>query len=404
LAAEATTTASAAAPSRAAVTIALCALAALAEGFDIQSMGVAAPAMAPAMRLARDQLGPAFSASTLGLTIGAIAVGWLADRIGRKAALIGSLLVFGVFSLATPFAPSAAMLLAIRFAAGLGLGGGMPNLMALASEAVAERWRATFVAVATAAFPLGGAVASAIAATAPWQAIFDVGGGWPLVLAAVMLPALPESDRFQAARRAHAAEPSGLFPTFFGAGRARSSVLIWTAAFASLLVLFVMLNWLPLLMTAKGVGHTAASLISLGFNAAGAGGGLTMAALLVRPRRGRLLAAWFAACGASVLLLAIAPPQLAAIGAAAAVAGFFISSMTMALYALGPDVYPVEMRATGLGGIVGVGRLGAVAGPLLAGALLARGANSEGVLLALLPFAAMGAVAALALVPRRPRA
>src|SRR6516164_2263505 len=149
------------------VTVALCCLAAIVEGYDIQSMGVAAPGLAPALHLTRDQLGPAFSASTVGLFIGAIAIGRLADRIGRKWALVGSLATFGLFSLATPYANGLASLLAIRFAAGLGLGGAMPNLIALASEAVSAARQASLVAIAAASMPLGGSIASGVAASLP---------------------------------------------------------------------------------------------------------------------------------------------------------------------------------------------------------------------------------------------
>ena len=187
--------------SRVWITVTLCCLAATAEGFDIQSMGVAAPGMAPALHLTRDQLGPAFSASTVGLLIGAILIGALADRVGRKWALIGSLAVFGAFSLWTPYAPDLPSLLVVRALAGLGLGGAMPNFVALAGECVSEARRAQFAAISGAAMPLGGAAASGLAALLPWRAIFQVGGAWPLALAAVMALALPESARFLAARR-----------------------------------------------------------------------------------------------------------------------------------------------------------------------------------------------------------
>jgi AAHS family 3-hydroxyphenylpropionic acid transporter len=399
--------AAASSAARAWLTVSLCCLAAMAEGYDIQSMGVAAPGMAPALHLTRDQLGPAFSASTVGLLIGAIVIGALADRIGRKWALIGSLAVFGAFTLATPLSTSLPMLLAIRTLAGLGLGGAMPNFIALASESVAERRRATFVAIAGAAMPFGGAIASAVAAASDWRMIFDVGGAAPLALAALMTMALPESQRFLDARRSRGAAGAGapgVLTSLFGERRALPSVLLWIGCFAALLTLFLLLNWLPILMAAKGVSKSDASIVSLAFNLAGAGGALSVAALFRGHRRTLYVAVWFVGMTVGTLLLAMTPAQLALASAAGCVAGFFISSAPTMLYAIAPDFYPVEMRGTGLGATIGVGRGGGVAGPLVAGALLAAGRDANGVLMVLPLVVLVGAVAALWVATLRPRA
>ena len=386
---------------RAVLTVALCCLAALAEGYDIQSMGVAAPGMAPALHIARDQLGPAFSASTVGLLVGAIVIGALADRIGRKWALIGALAVFGAFSLATPYAPDLTSLLVIRALAGLGLGGAMPNFVALSGECVSEARRAQFMAISAAAMPLGGALASAVAAAAPWRVIFQVGGVWPLGLAVVMALALPESTKFLAARAAVGAKTGPLL-ALFGGGRAISSLLLWIAAFCALLILFLMLNWLPLLLAAKGVAKPAAAIVQLAFNLGGAVGALAIAGLFYGPRRAPALAVWFAGTAVGIALLAVSPPTLLLSALAGLAAGGFISSTPTALYALSADFYAVEMRATGLGGVIGVGRIGAVLGPLLAGALLVHGKDPAGVLMALPPFVAVGALATFLALARRP--
>lgn len=392
-------------PRRAWLTVALCCLAAIAEGFDIQSMGVAAPGMAPALHLTRDQLGPAFSASTVGLLVGAVMIGALADRVGRKWALIGSLGVFGALTLATPFARDVNTLLAIRLAAGLGLGGAMPNFLALSAEAVSEARRAQFVAISAAAMPLGGAVASAVAAALPWRAIFVVGGAWPLALVAAMAAALPESARFLSARAQTArtrAARIGPVEALFGGGRGVATLLLWTAAFCVLLCLYLLLNWLPLLLAAKGVTKPGASLVQLTFNIGAVVGTLALALLFRRQRRAGALAGWFVGMAAGAVLLALTPPALATVGLAGFVAGWFISSAPTSLYALAPDFYDVEIRGAGMGAMIGIGRLGAIIGPLFAGALLARGFGTDGVLLALLPFVAAGALATFLVLPRRP--
>ena len=385
------------------VTVALCCLAAIVEGYDIQSMGVAAPGLAPALHLTRDQLGPAFSASTVGLFIGAIAIGRLADRIGRKWALVGSLATFGLFSLATPAANGLTGLLAVRFAAGLGLGGAMPNLIALASEAVSQARQASLVAIAAASMPLGGSIASGVAASLPWREIFVLGGVAPLALAAVMAAALPESARFLADRNAPGGAREGLAATYFGSGRAVASLMLWTAAFCTLLVLYLLLNWLPLLMAEKGAPKTEAALVSLLFNLAGCAGTLSIAVLFAGPRRALAFVVWYAGMAITTMGLALTPSTFALAGGAGLAAGFFIPSAPTAIYALAPDVYAVRMRATGLGGVIGLGRIGAILGPLLAGALLVGGRNATGVLLALLPFIGFAALATFVALSRRSR-
>jgi AAHS family 3-hydroxyphenylpropionic acid transporter len=379
-------------------TVGLCFLAALAEGFDVQSMGVAAPRLGPALGLTRDQLGPVFSASVVGLLIGAVLVGRLADRLGRKWSLILSLAVLSAFSFATVWAWDLDSLLVIRLLAGLGLGGAMPNLVTLSAEAVDPRDRERTVAWATAGMPFGGAVAAAVAAGLGWKEIFLVGGAAPLALAALMAVALPESARFQAARASTPARPAGYLAILFGGGRAMATLLMWTASFAALLTLYLMLNWLPTLMGAKGVSKPNASLVSMLFNIGGGSGVLALAGLLHRGRRGVVMGAWFAATAVSLGVLAIVGPDLAAAGAAGFAAGVFVSSSPLMLYALAPGYYAVVMRGSGVGAMVAVGRIGAILGPLLAAALLSGGAGPDAVLLALIPLVVLAAIATLLLL------
>ena len=388
---------------RARATLALCFMAALAEGYDIQSMGVAAPHMAPVLGLARDQLGPVFSASTVGLLVGAVLIGRLADRVGRKWTLIGSLAMFGVFSAATAGAHGLNGLLAIRALAGLGLGGAMPNLIALAAESVPQRRRALMVTLAASGFPFGSAVAAAVAAGLDWRVIFYVGGLAPLALALLMTAAMAESPAFLQARASPPAtqpERIDFVSVLFGPSRAVTTLLLWTAAFCALLTLYLLLNWLPTLLGLKGVSQRNASLVSLVFNLGGGLGVLVLATLLDRGRRAWVLTAWYLALAVSLIALARASAGFASAGTAGFFAGVFVSSTPIALYGLAPGYYPVVMRGAGVGATVAIGRLGAIAGPLIAAALLAAGAGASGVLIALLPLATLAGVASLALLGR----
>ena len=368
-------------------------------------MGVAAPGIAPALNITRDQLGPVFSASLLGLLIGAVLFGRLADRVGRKWVLIGSMAVFGVFSAATAFAWDLNSLLWIRVLAGIGLGGALPNLLALTAEAVTLTLRIRLVALAASAMPIGGALASGVAASMSWRDIFWVGGAAPLILAPVMAFLLPESLNFLAARDKHVstkAAPINLARTLFGPERAVTTLLLWSASFAVVLTLYLLLNWLPTLMGAKGVGKAEASVISVLFNLGGAVGVAALGDLLSRKRKVLIVSVWFSALVLSLVALAFASADLAQAGSAGFAAGVFIVSGSIILYSLAPAFYPVIERGAGVGSSVAAGRLGAIAGPLLAAALLSAGAGTTGVLLALAPIEVVAAFAMLALLRRTP--
>ncbi len=386
-------------------TLILCFLAALAEGFDIQSMGVAAPRLAPALHLTREQLGPVFSASLIGLLVGALVVGRLADRFGRKWTLVLSLAAFGVFSAATAWSGDLTQLLAIRVLAGLGLGGAFPTLVALASEAlasdgVAPARRTRVVTMLTAGMPFGGAAAGGVAATLGWRDIFIVGGAAPLAIAAAMVPLLPESRAFVAARWETAVRP-GVVWTLFGEGRAFTTLVLWAASFCALLGQYMLLNWLPTLMSARGVSRPDASVVALLYNLGGGVGVLVLAALLERRRGDRTVVVWYAAMALAVLGLASARGDLASAGAAGFCAGVFVTSATLFFYGLAPLFYPTMARGTGVGAFVAVGRLGAFAGPLSAAALLGAGVGARGVMIALLPLIAVGGAASFTVL-RRP--
>lgn len=385
------------------LTLALCFVAVLCEGLDIQSVGLAAPRMGPALHLARDQLGPLFSASLVGLLIGAVMFGRLADRHGRKQTLILCLAIFGVFSIASALVGSFEALLAVRLATGLGLGGALPNLLALSAETVSPERRARLVTRLTCGLPLGGAIAAIISANLAWRDIFYVGGLIPLVLAMLMAITLPESSEFLAARdrpSSAPARPAGFVWILFGGGRATSTLLLWTASFASLLSLYVLLNWLPTLLGDRGLAKPAASLVSLLFNLGAALGVLILAGLL--ERRGRLwtLGLWYLGLACALVTLALIGPGFLVSGAAGFAAGFFVSSAPLPLYGLAPGYYGVLIRGAGVGVSVAVGRLGAIVGPVVAASLLAHGAGPAGVLLALLPIAAVAGAATMALVGR----
>src|ERR1700716_1550516 len=185
-----------------------CAAVVFLDGFDTQAIGYVAPALAKEWGLTKGALGPVFSAGLFGLMIGALVFGPLADRVGRKKIVIFSTLAFGVGALVTAFVQDVNTLLAIRFLTGLGLGGAMPNAIAMTSEFSPHRRRATMVMIMFCGFSAGAALGGLLAAVLipqfGWRAVFVVGGAAPLLLLPILALRLPESVRFLALTgRAH---------------------------------------------------------------------------------------------------------------------------------------------------------------------------------------------------------
>ena len=179
-----------------------CAAVLFLDGFDTQAIGYVAPALAREWGLSKAALGPVFSAGLFGLMIGALVFGPLADRIGRKKIIIFSTLAFGIGTLATAFIGDVSTLLAIRFLTGLGLGGAMPNAVAMTSEFSPHRRRATMVMIMFCGFSIGAALGGLLAAVLipqfGWRSVFVVGGVAPLLLVPILALRLPESVRFLA--------------------------------------------------------------------------------------------------------------------------------------------------------------------------------------------------------------
>ncbi|MGF6932180.1 AAHS family 3-hydroxyphenylpropionic acid transporter [Paraburkholderia sp. UCT70] len=387
-----------------ALTLALCFLVAVLEGIDLQSTGVAAPRMAHEFGLSVSQLGLAFSAGMLGLLPGAMIGGRLADRIGRKRVLMISMAIFGIFSIATAQVWSFESLLIARVLTGIGLGGAMPNLIALSSEAVDPRHRNTAVSVMYCGMPLGGALAALIAvlsagATA-WRHIFYVGGAGPLIIIPLLMALLPESREFAAESREFTTADKPLLSTrevLFGEGRAAATIGIWISFFCTLIVLYFLLNWLPSLTVGRGMSRSQAGIAQIFFNVGSVIGVLGIGLLMDRFRQGLSVTAIYACIvGALVALSQVA--SIETLSVAVLFAGMGIVGAQSMLYSLSAASYPTSVRGTGVGAAVAVGRVGSIVGPVAAGQLLAMGKSSALVIGASVPVTIIAAITALLVI------
>ncbi len=375
-------------------------LAATIEGFDLQAAGVAAPKIAPVFQLTPQQMGLFFSSATLGLMFGALGGGYTADRWGRRAGLVIALIAFGVASLATIFATSVEQLVALRFLTGVGLGGALPNLVAISSEAVPQERRGRAVALMYAGMPLGAAVASLVAVLDvhgnDWQSIFLVGGLLPLVLVPLIQFGLPP---LKVTRHAHA--PRTSWREIFRADAAGTTLLLWAVFFFGLMVVYLLMNWLPQLLVVNGLSKKEAAFAQILYSLGGVAGSLIGGRVLDSRFRVPAIAVSFVFVAGALALLGLLPPVLGLMLFSVILVGGGVLCVQSILYGIAPQCYPGDIRGTGVGLVVAVGRLGSMAGPLLAGVLVSYGSTPSSVMLLMVPTILACGVGTLALIARR---
>ncbi len=389
----------------------LCWLAVALEGYDLVVIGTVIPTLSKTGDLGFTDASLT-TASTIGLVgvgLGAVTVGPLTDRFGRRLTVIGCVALFSVLTIAVAFSQNVTQFTVLRFLAGLGLGAVMPTALAFMSE-YAPRERASSAVTRTMTGYHVGAVLTALLALKliepfGWQSMFVVGGVAGLLVLPVMWSKLPESETYL---RAVEARERGEAPVTVRSadvvqGRyLRVSIGLWVASFMGLLLVYGLNIWLPKIMGEAGYSIKAGTTLLLVLNV-GAVLGLVFAGAISDSRGNKpTVLLWFGLAAVFLALLSIKLEHELLVYVAVLLAGVFVFSAQVLVYAFVGHLYPPEIRGTALGLASGVGRVGAIVGPSLGGALVTAGISYPGGFYAF-TLAALIAMAALATVPAHMR-
>jgi MFS transporter, AAHS family, 4-hydroxybenzoate transporter len=405
----------------------LCFIIVAIDGLDTACVSFIGPAIRAHWNLSAAALAPLFGAGLAGLMVGALCFGPMADKIGRKKVLVISVLVFGLASLASAFSTSLQALVVMRFITGLGLGGAMPNAITLTSEYCPTPRRSGLVTLMFCGFTVGaagGALMSAqLVSLMGWQGVLVVGGVLPLAAVPFMVLWLPESIRFLLLSRSaknlqqvnaiasQIAGPNEPVPALYaGEAVARSSVgalfapgvlfgtmLLWSTFFMSLLVVYSLTNWLPVLLTTSGMSLKQTSLIIMLFQVGATAGGIWLGRLMDRHDPQVVLGWSYAASAGLILICAFAAHSAVIVSLCVFGIGFFASGGQIGGYALAAGYYATSSRATGVAWSNAAGRTGSVLGSVAGGALLGMGLEQRDIILSLAVPALIAAISLFAL-------
>ncbi len=395
------------------VVIGACAAAIFFDGFDAQAIGYVGPSLIKSFGIAPAALGPVFSGGLVGIMLGALFIAPLADRVGRRPVILGSILSFAAFTLATAWADSPTTLLWLRVLTGLGLGGCMPNAIALTTEYAPVRLQGFLVTLMFNGFTLGsllgGVLAHQLIPRFGWRAVFVAGGSLPLLLVPLLFFVLPESLRFlalsgrnrvavdAALRRAGSAETAEAFGArlaaqegqvrrsigeLFTPGRARATAVLWTVFFMSLLDVYLLVSWLPTALNQAGVPAQSAIILGSLLQVGALLGTLVCGASLDRFGGNAVLVPAYVLGALSIAAIGVfSSGSLVLTTLAVIMAGAGIIGGQTAANALAAATYPTQIRSTGVGWALGIGRIGSIIGPLVAAGLLMVHVSVRGIFL-----------------------
>ncbi|HEY0939860.1 MAG TPA: MFS transporter [Steroidobacter sp.] len=367
--------------------VALCFVINMLDGMDVLILSYVAPAFSADWNIAPDELGMLFSSGLAGMAAGGILIAPLADRFGRRPLIISALIVSSVAMVSSGFVETLAQFLVLRFAVGIGIGTVLPSMAAIVAEYAPEKHRSFAVGLLQAGYPVGATITGFVAATVipihGWRATL-IGAG---LISAAMVPLtmllLPESVQFLRARisQPHGKMAEASTALRFGSsgvaglvseGRFVATLLLWTAVSLGFMTLYFIISWIPKLAIAAGVSESHAIYTGAILNIGSFSGTILIGRLSTRLKLQNLVCAFLVS--AAIVLAAYGSIPMPAILTlfAAFIVGFLLQGGFNGLYPLAASVYPAHVRSTGIGWAMGIGRVGAVLGPLLGGVLLAR--------------------------------
>jgi AAHS family 4-hydroxybenzoate transporter-like MFS transporter len=358
----------------------LCGVVLFLEGYDIAAVGYAVPSLVDVWKVHPQAFTAVLTAGNVGLLLGSLCAGLLGDRLGRKPVLIGCTAVFGLFSLLSAFAGSSLHLAELRFLTGLGLGGGVPLAVALASDFAPPTARGrlvilTCLGVGT-GFAVGGLLASQLVRFFGWPAIFVAGGVLPLAAVPALVLWLPESSALEAAARQH-----HLIAALFQNALASTTVLLWAINLFSLLGIYFILQWTPAILHSTGISPARAILGTTMYATGIIAGPLLTAPIVDRFGMERVLTCGLAFGALCVLSIGLFNPRFWMLSVIVCGAGIGAGCQA-GINSLSGLAYPPAIRSTGAGWALGAGRVGTIAGPLLAGTLLTLGFRPQNMFVA----------------------
>jgi AAHS family 4-hydroxybenzoate transporter-like MFS transporter len=365
------------------------------DGMDNQLLPNAVPAMMQEWSLARSAFANALASGPFGMMIGGVLGGVLGDRIGRRTSLLISAIVFGIITLFITFVHDPTSLMVLRFLGGVGLGGAMPNAAALASEYVPRQDRPFAVTLTIVCIPLGGTLAGLIAGQMlplyGWRGLFVAGGLIPLVLAALLFKLLPESPRFLAVHRERWPElrdvlrrighdipddtefvdpaASAGSATNASTGELFRPALRWStiglfgAFFFCLMANYIGFLVIPVMLTGIGWAQSQAAYANSLFNFGGVAGAV-VGALVIQRLGSRVtmlgMSALAIVSAAAMMGMSLSPAAMLFPLIMFTITGGLLNAVQTTMFALAAHVYPVEIRGTGVGTAMAVGRIGNV--------------------------------------------
>lgn len=384
--------------------IALCFIVVALDGMDIALMGFIAPTLKAAWNVTNHQLGVVISAALVGLALGAMLAGPLADRYGRRMMIILSVFFFGLWTLATALANNIEQMMLFRFLTGLGLGAAMPNVGTLVAEYAPERRRAFIITVVFCGFTFGAAsggfAASWLLPRYSWHAVMMLGGILPLVVLPFLMRGVPESVRFLISRRApatrihailermlpgatrpdstfHSKEPTpqtqGAIATVVSRRYLFGSLMLWGGYFMGLFLVYLIGSWLPSLINTLGMSVTDAAIITAMYQAGGTLGSLFAGWLMDRFNANLALAVIYFCGGLAIVALGFSPAEVGMMSGIAFLSGFCFNGANTGMNALSASYYPTHARATGSSWMHGVGRVGAILSAFVGAEMLSLG-------------------------------